>query len=91
MIAEVDWDANTEPDLAGYHVYHGTDSGTYIPADTVTVLAPTTTYTFTGLAEGQTHFFNVTAFDTTGNESSFGIEVSKRVELAYPIGGFMIV
>ncbi len=77
MNATITWNANTEPDLAGYQVFHGISSGVYTPADTVTVLAPTTTYTYVGLDVGIIHYFAVKAFDTTGNLSAFSAEVSK--------------
>ncbi len=77
MNAILTWNANIESDLAGYRVYHGISSLIYTPADTVTVLAPTTTYTYTNLDVGIIHYFNITAFDTTGNESVFGGEVTK--------------
>src|SRR3990172_5473921 len=83
MNATVSWDANTEPDLAGYQVFHGLSSGVYTPADTATVLVPTTTYQYTNLALGVTHYFAVKAFDTTGNLSAFSAEVSLRDE--FPI------
>lgn len=77
MNATLTWNANTESDLAGYVVSHGIASLVYTPADTVTVLVPTTTYTYTGLEVGILHYFNVQAFDTTGNLSAFGGEVTK--------------
>jgi hypothetical protein len=65
------WDANSEPDLAGYKVYYGTASGIY---GTPIVIAAQTTYTITGLAPG-TYYFAVTAYNTAGLESSFSNEV----------------
>lgn len=65
------WDANTEPDLAGYKIYHGTESGVYgEPIDAGNV----TEYTVTGLEERQ-YFFVVTAHDTEGLESDYSNEV----------------
>ncbi len=67
------WDANTEPDLAGYKVYYGTAPGAYgTPIDVGNV----TTYTVTGLADGQTYYFAATAYDTVGNESGYSNEVA---------------
>jgi hypothetical protein len=74
--ATLDWAPNTEPDLAGYRVYHGTSSGVYGPAVDVGLA---TTYTINGLPAG-THYFTVTAYDEAGNESSRATEVSKRIQ-----------
>ena len=65
------WDANTEPDLAGYNVYYGTSSRNYgnpIP------VGNTTSYDVDNLVEGVTYYFAVTALDTSGNESGFSTE-----------------
>ncbi len=70
------WDANTESDLAGYRVYVGTVSGVYGPPIDV---GNVTTYKVTNLSEGQTYFFGVKAYDTSGNESGFSSEVSTTV------------
>ncbi len=71
--AVLSWDANTEADLAGYKVYHGTASGDYgIPID----IGNQTTYTVSGLDLGE-HYFAVSAYDTSGNESGVSTEVSK--------------
>ena len=51
------WDANTEPDLAGYKVYFGTSSGNY---GTPASVGNTTSYSLAGLSDG-TYFFAVTA------------------------------
>jgi hypothetical protein len=72
--ATISWNANTEPDLAGYRVYHDTTSGIY--TDVVT-LGLVTSYQWGGLTGGQTHYFVVTAFDTSGNESARSVQVSK--------------
>ncbi|MFQ5598858.1 MAG: fibronectin type III domain-containing protein, partial [Nitrospiria bacterium] len=73
--ASLSWNANTEPDLAGYKVYVGKSAGTY---DTSMNVGNTTSHTVTGLADG-TYFFAVTASDTSGNESGFSNEVSKAI------------
>jgi hypothetical protein len=69
------WDANTETDLAGYKVYYGTASGSY---GTPVVVGLQTTYTVSGLAPG-TYYFAVTAFNTSGAESGFSNQVSAVV------------
>ena len=70
------WDPNTESDLAGYRVHFGTASGNYsVHTDVHTVI----TYTVTGLADGQTYYFAVSANDASGNESGYSNEVSYSV------------
>jgi len=70
------WDANTEPAVSGYKLYYGTATRTYgAPVGVGNVL----TYTATGLADGQTFFFAVTAYDTFGNESGYSNEVTYAV------------
>lgn len=72
--ASLSWDANTESDLAGYKVYYGTASRSYgAPVD----VGNQTAYTVTGLSEGQTYYFAVTAYNDADAESAFSAEVSK--------------
>ena len=66
------WDANSEPDLAGYRLHYGTTSRTY--ENTVDV-GMQTNYAFTGLQEGVTYYFAATAYDIYGNESDYSQEV----------------
>ena len=75
MIADASWNANSEPDLAGYKLYHGTFAGIYV--ESVNVIAPTVTYRWTGLTDFQRHYFAVSAYDTSANESGKSAEVSK--------------
>jgi len=68
------WDPNTENDIAGYKIYVGPSSQNYHPPIDV---GNVTTWTLTGLAEGATYYFAVTAYNTSGAESGFSNEVSK--------------
>ena len=72
------WDALVQdngapfPDLAGYKLYYGSQSGQYqtvVPVDLVT------TYTVTNVSAGQTYYFVITAYDIAGTESMFSNEV----------------
>jgi len=72
--ATISWNANTEPDLAGYRVYHGTTTGVYTEFVDV---GNVTTYQWNGLLPGFTHYFVVTAYDTSNNESANSAQVSK--------------
>lgn len=85
--AELTWDANTESDLASYKVYYDTTShaGTcptgYAQSTTATTDA-NTGYWFDNLTPGQTYYFQVTALDTSDNESGCSTnpgEVSKAI------------
>ena len=76
--ATLAWSTNTESDLAGYKVHRGTASGTY-GAPLTTLPKTTTSYTATGLQNGTTYFFVITAYDSSGNESTFSNEVSKSI------------
>ncbi len=72
------WDANSAPNLEGYKVYLATASGGY-GAPIATVAMDMTSYTVTGLETGTTYFFVVTAYNSSGAESSFSNEVSKTI------------
>lgn len=60
------WEANTESDLAGYKLYHQTE---FLIAIT-DPLATSFECQVEGLLEGE-NIFNMTAYDTSGNESLF--------------------
>lgn len=70
------WTANTEPDLAGYKVYIGTQSRLYNPPITLGSVAA---YNATNLTVGRTYYFCVSAYDSAGNESPCSTEVSKPI------------
>jgi len=70
------WDANTEPDLAGYKVHYGTASGSYTTSVDVHKVIPSIV---TGLTAGQTYYFVVTAYNASNNESGYSNQVSYSV------------
>jgi len=72
----LDWDPNIEPP-AGYKMYYyGTSSSGY----TCTVdVGSYTTCTISGLEEGNTYYFAVTAYDLSGNEADYSDEVFKYI------------
>lgn len=61
--------------VAGYKVYYGTSSGNYTQSVNI---GAATTYTVSGLLPG-TYYFNVTDYDSSGNESGFANEVSATI------------
>jgi hypothetical protein len=82
---KVVWQPNAEPDLAGYFVYYGTQSGVY--SQRLQVGRPNN-YTIRDVAPGKIYFIAVTAVDTAGNESAYSQQVSVRVSAASePEGG----
>lgn len=82
------WDANTEPDLAGYNIYYGDASGTYpntIDVKQAAVGCVSGGYdpfdlkcceiTLTGFEIGKTYYFAATAYDEDNNESAYSEEL----------------
>ena len=54
------WDASYDPEVVGYKLYSGPASRTYgTPVDVGNV----TRYTVTGMEDGKTRYFAVTAYD----------------------------
>ncbi|MGZ8407552.1 MAG: LamG-like jellyroll fold domain-containing protein, partial [Caulobacteraceae bacterium] len=64
----LDWDDNTDSDLAGYNVYRGTTPGLYTKVNTSLVTA--SSYSDTGLTNGTEYYYIVRAVDASGNEST---------------------
>jgi hypothetical protein len=82
--AVLNWNANTESDLAGYKIYYGLTprtgnhpAGGYTngPIDVGNVLS----YNTNPLEMDQKYYFSVVAVDTSGNVSDFSTEVSKTI------------
>jgi hypothetical protein len=67
------WDANREPEVAGYKVYYGTTPGKYGPGIDV---GNVTSFTLDGLVKGQTNYVAIRAYTKSGQESSFSREAS---------------
>ena len=59
------WKANTETDLAGYHVYLGEEPGIYDTVFTTT----DTSFVIAGLNNGVYYYIGVTPFNSDGNEA----------------------
>ena len=69
----VTWDDNTEPDLFVYRVYYGLESRNYI---WVVDVGLKTEWNLDHLQSGIKHYFAVTAYDNSFNESDYSDEVS---------------
>lgn len=90
------WDPNPEPDVDSYTVYYGTAPRTYPQSTNVGNVTTATVY---GLREGLTHYFAITARNTSGLESDFSNEVTNaipsnvtnRVPTIEPINDMVIV
>src|SRR5437016_9736375 len=70
--ATATWDPNPEPDLAGYKLSYGTQSGVYT---TVIDVGNVTTWAITSLTAGQRYFFAVQAYNTSSSLSPYSTEV----------------
>lgn len=73
-VVYLQWLDNTEPDIAGYRVFEGPCAGG--PDCRYTAIGATggTQFTITGLPNGVTRYFAVTAYDDAGNESELSEE-----------------
>src|SRR6266851_4350938 len=86
------WDAplqaNGTPvtNLAGYKLYYGSQSGQY---QTMIPVGLTTTYTVTNVSAGQTYYFAVKDYDSTGTESALSNEVSVTLPTTTPVEGLI--
>ena len=76
------WDANTEPDLAGYKLHYGTQHANY--TQTIDV-GNVTQYTIDGLDDYTVYYYAATAYDTDGNESGFSNEVIYKIDKTAPL------
>jgi hypothetical protein len=75
------WDPNPETNIDHYQLSYGTSSGSYtnnVPAGANTSVA------VTGLNEGTTYYFVVTAFNTSGQQSAPSAEISYLVPATIP-------
>lgn len=82
---QVNWAANTEPDLAGYHVYRAVTAGDWTRL-TASPIAQVT-YLDTAAPDSATIWYAVTSIDAVGNESalSSGRAVYPRAANVYAV------
>ncbi|MFV1995363.1 MAG: immunoglobulin-like domain-containing protein, partial [Verrucomicrobiales bacterium] len=76
------WDANPEPDIAGYRLSYGTQSATY--TETIDV-GNSLTATVPNLGVGITYYFAVTAYNTANLESAPSEEISYTIGMTPPV------
>jgi type IV pilus assembly protein PilY1 len=76
------WDPNVEPDVAGYKIYYGTSFRSYTGSVDV---GNVTSYTLTGLSQGQTYYIAITAYNKSGSESGYSMEVSGAAKETAPV------
>jgi hypothetical protein len=88
---QLTWTANTEADLAGYKFYHaaGTCPAGPLPpllvnGQHVTLPKTATQYQHIGPAVSGQWCYELTAFDTSGNESARSNRASKTMDLTAP-------
>ncbi len=78
------WQANAEPDLAGYNLYRSTQSGgpyTILNSSPI----PGTSFSDTQTANGATYYYAISAVDQVGNESGHSPESDGcRVDTSAP-------
>ncbi len=74
------WNRNQEPDIAGYRIYWGRESGNYKNSITIydTVhKPPVKAYRLGGLMENATYFMAIKSFDMAGQLSMFSDEIRR--------------
>ena len=70
------WSKNIEADFLKYRIYKGTTMGGETLVDSSSASISDTTKTLSGLTNGATYYFEVTAMDSARLESGFSNEVS---------------
>jgi hypothetical protein len=66
------WDPDPDSSVAGYDLYYGVACQVYT---NVIDVGNVTTATVTGLVSGVTYYFAITAYDTSGLQSTFSSEI----------------
>jgi len=79
----IEWDANSEQDLAGYKLYQSSQSGVYAGNPVATIPAGTETVTLTNVPDG-TWYWVLTAYDAGDNESGYSNEVTASLDTEAP-------
>src|SRR3569833_3518952 len=69
------WEPSTDSNVVGYNVYYGTASHSY---QTLIPVGNHVSAAVSGLSDGTTYYFAVTAIDAFGVESDFSTEISSH-------------
>ncbi len=80
----LDWDNNTEGDLAGYTVYRSTNSGGPY-TDLAGSLVAISQYTDSSVTNGIKYYYVITATDESDNESTEGLEESATPRIPFRV------
>jgi PKD repeat protein len=83
--ASLAWDGSASPGVAGYMLYYGQTSGSYVAKVDV---GNTTARTVTGLLEGKTYYYAVTAYDSSRTESGYSNQATSTVPYSVPGANF---
>jgi hypothetical protein len=70
------WSMNTESDFLRYRIYRGTSPSVTILSDSTIAGIADTSKIITGLTNGTTYYFRITAVDSARNQSEFSNEAS---------------
>jgi hypothetical protein len=81
------WDPNSEPDLAGYVLWYGSQPGTYTTSIDV---GNQTSFRVANLTDGASYYFAVRAYNTRGATSGMSNEIAGTVPVALsgPVAAF---
>ncbi len=87
------WNPSPDTNVVGYRLYYGAVSGQYTNS---VLVGSTSATTITGLVNGTTYYFAITAHDAGGLESAFSNEVSytvsfSRLQIAANTGAQMVL
>lgn len=80
---ELTWQANVEPDIAGYRIYRGT-SEDFVPGQGNLIASPSDTTAFDGEWRWDSgYYYKVSAMDVHGNESGYALLAPDAVTGAF--------
>ncbi|MDH5245063.1 MAG: fibronectin type III domain-containing protein [Betaproteobacteria bacterium] len=79
------WDPVATPPVSGYTIHWGTASGAY---SSQVDAGNSTSRSITGLTDGTTYYFAVTAYDAVGGRSGYSNELIATAPYAAPVADF---